>query len=40
VTMCSAISTWYRTDGPLSKAELAEQHARYALGLLEAKIPG
>jgi AcrR family transcriptional regulator len=36
--MCSAISTWYRPDGRLSKAELAEQHARYALALVEADI--
>jgi AcrR family transcriptional regulator len=34
--MCSAISTWYRPEGRLSKGELAAQHARYALALVEA----
>lgn len=37
VSMCSAISTWYSRRGRLSKAKLAEQHARYALALLEAR---
>ncbi|MGH3451327.1 MAG: TetR family transcriptional regulator, partial [Haloechinothrix sp.] len=37
VSMCSAISTWYHAGGRLSKEALGEQHARYALGLLEAK---
>lgn len=36
--MCSAISTWYRPEGRLSKGELAAQHARYALALLEADL--
>ncbi|MFD2396265.1 hypothetical protein ACFSVJ_04570 [Prauserella oleivorans] len=40
VSMCSAISTWYRPGGRLSKRELGEQHARYALALLEAELPG
>lgn len=40
VSMCASISTWYRAEGPLSKEELGEQHARYALGLLEAKSLG
>lgn len=38
VSMCSAISTWYHVDGPLSKDALADQHARYALALLEARL--
>lgn len=38
VSMCSAISTWYSKRGRLSKANLAEQHARYALALLEARL--
>ncbi|RRO16971.1 TetR/AcrR family transcriptional regulator [Saccharopolyspora rhizosphaerae] len=37
VSMCSAISTWYSKQGRLSKEHLAEQHARYALALLEAR---
>lgn len=37
VTMCSAISTWYHTAGRLSAQQLAEQHAHYALALLEAQ---
>jgi len=39
VSLCSAISTWYRADGRLSTEELGEQHARYALALLEARLP-
>jgi AcrR family transcriptional regulator len=38
VSMCSSISTWYRPDGRLSGTQLAEQHARYALALLEAEL--
>lgn len=37
VSMCSAISTWYHEGGRLSKEALAEQHARYALALLESR---
>jgi AcrR family transcriptional regulator len=37
VSMCSAISTWYHAGGRLSGRALAEQHARYALALLEAR---
>ncbi|SDF66679.1 transcriptional regulator, TetR family [Pseudonocardia oroxyli] len=35
----SAIALWYRADGRLSRGQLAEQHARYALALLEAPLP-
>lgn len=38
VSMCAAISTWYRLGGRLSKKQLADQHARYALALLEADL--
>jgi AcrR family transcriptional regulator len=40
VSMCSAISTWYHPGGRLSKGDLSEQHARYALALLEARELG
>jgi AcrR family transcriptional regulator len=33
-----AIATWYRPEGRLSRGQLAEQHARYALALLEAPL--
>ncbi|MEN3301759.1 TetR family transcriptional regulator [Pseudonocardia sp.] len=33
-----AIATWYRPEGRLSRGQLAEQHARYALALLEASL--
>ncbi|KAA9156582.1 TetR/AcrR family transcriptional regulator [Amycolatopsis acidicola] len=39
VSMVSAISTWYRPGGRLSAEELGNQHARFALALLEA-TPG
>jgi TetR/AcrR family transcriptional regulator, cholesterol catabolism regulator len=40
VSLCSSISTWYRPDGRLSRGQLAEQHARYALALVEAPLAG
>jgi hypothetical protein len=33
-----AIAAWYRPEGRLSRGQLAEQHARYALALLEAPL--
>lgn len=36
VSICAAVPTWYRPDGPLSLAELADVHVRYVLALLEA----
>ncbi|GAA1192051.1 TetR/AcrR family transcriptional regulator [Prauserella alba] len=35
----AAIASWYRQDGPLSRGQLAEQYARYALALLEGPLP-
>ncbi|WP_120285194.1 TetR family transcriptional regulator [Rhodococcus rhodochrous] len=35
--MCSGVSIWYRPDGSLSPEEITDQHARYALALLEAQ---
>lgn len=37
--MCSAIATWYRPGGRLSREQLGAQHARYALALVEADLP-
>lgn len=34
-----AIASWYRPDGPLGRGQLAEQHARFALALLESPLP-
>ncbi|MBC3191023.1 TetR/AcrR family transcriptional regulator [Pseudonocardia sp. C8] len=34
-----AIAAWYRPDGPLSRGQLAEQYARFALALLEGPLP-
>lgn len=39
LTMISSVATWYRADGRLSRGQLAEQHARYALALLEGPLP-
>ena len=36
VSICAAIPTWYRPDGPLSLSELADVHVRYVLAMLEA----
>ena len=38
LTALSAVSGWYRPDGRLSRGQLAEQQARYALALLEAPL--
>jgi TetR/AcrR family transcriptional regulator, cholesterol catabolism regulator len=40
VSLCSSVSTWYRADGRLSRGQVAEQHARYALALVEAPLAG
>lgn len=39
VSLCSSIAAWYRPDGRLSAGQLAEQHARYCLALVEAVLP-
>jgi AcrR family transcriptional regulator len=39
LSLCAAISMWYRPDGRLSRGQLAEQHARYALAIVEAPLP-
>ena len=36
VSVCAAVPTWYRPDGPLSLPELADVHVRYVLAMLEA----
>lgn len=38
LTALSAVAGWYRSDGRLSRGQLAEQQARYALALLEAPL--
>jgi AcrR family transcriptional regulator len=40
VSLCSSVSTWYRPGGRLSRGQVAEQHARYALALVEAPLAG
>ena len=39
LSMIGAVAAWYRPDGRLSRGQLAEQHARYALALVEAPLP-
>ncbi|MDL5159907.1 TetR family transcriptional regulator [Actinomycetospora termitidis] len=39
LTALGAVAGWYRPDGRLSRGQLAEQQARYALALLEAPLP-
>jgi len=36
-TMCVAVSSWYRTDGPLSPDELVERYLRIAQSVVGAK---
>jgi TetR/AcrR family transcriptional regulator, cholesterol catabolism regulator len=38
-SLCATIATWYRPEGRLSWGQLAEQHARYCLALVEAPLP-
>ncbi len=33
-TMCTSLPSWFRTDGPLSAAEVARDYARYAVSLM------
>lgn len=40
VSICATVSAWYRADGPLTPAELAAVHVRYALALVEASVLG
>lgn len=39
LTALGAVAGWYRPDGRLSRGQLAEEQARYALALLEAPLP-
>lgn len=39
LTALGAVAGWYRPEGRLSRGQLAEQQARYALALLEAPLP-
>jgi AcrR family transcriptional regulator len=39
LSLCAAISMWYRPEGRLSRGQLAEQHARYVLAMVEAPLP-
>jgi AcrR family transcriptional regulator len=36
VSICAAVPTWYRPDGPLPLGELADVHVRYVLAMVEA----
>jgi TetR/AcrR family transcriptional regulator, cholesterol catabolism regulator len=36
VTMCSAMSNWYRPEGPLGHAELAARYVEFSLGIARA----
>ena len=36
LTMCAGVTLWYRANGPLAPAEIAEHYSRYALALVEA----
>jgi AcrR family transcriptional regulator len=37
LTMCAGVTVWYRSSGPLTVDQIAEEYARYALGLLEVR---
>ena len=36
LTMVANITAWYRPDGPLTPAEVAQRHAQFALALVQA----
>ena len=37
LTMCSAVTVWYRKDGGLGKEEICQRYSRFALSLLEVR---
>jgi AcrR family transcriptional regulator/DNA-binding XRE family transcriptional regulator len=37
VTMCTALPTWWRPDGPLSPEQVAEQYVGFALDLMRSR---
>ena len=37
LTLCSGVTVWYREGGELSPQGVAEQYARFALSLVEAR---
>ncbi|MGE0299302.1 TetR family transcriptional regulator [Pseudonocardia sp.] len=39
VTMCTALPTWWRPDGPLSPEQVAEQYVGFALDLMRHRRP-
>lgn len=39
VTMCTALPTWWRRDGPLGPEQMAEQYVAFALELMGARAP-
>jgi AcrR family transcriptional regulator len=36
LSLCAGVSFWYRVDGRLSRDQVAEQHVRYALAMVES----
>jgi AcrR family transcriptional regulator len=39
-SMCTAVATWYKPDGPRSPQEIAEHYVRLALAMLRVPDPG
>jgi TetR/AcrR family transcriptional regulator, cholesterol catabolism regulator len=35
LTMCAGVTVWYRTEGPLTPADVGERYARFALAIVE-----
>lgn len=38
VTMCSAVSSWYRSGGPLSAEEITSQYTEFSLALVGCRL--
>lgn len=39
VVMCTGVASWFRTRGPLSRAEMVRQYQRLALDMVGARTP-
>lgn len=39
VTVCTALPTWWRPDGPLSPEQIAEQYVGFALDMMRSRTP-
>lgn len=39
-TMCTSLPSWFRAGGPMAPAEVARRYARFAVTMVEGRLPG